>query len=126
MNQLSRVILFSACYILCISAFAQCPDVDAGPDQTSCTIPGVFTLSGSSSSTPIETTWSPITGLSDPNSLTTIATVAVETEYVLTVKSINYDINYVVNGDFMDGNVNFTTDYDFHDNPTFPGNELIE
>ncbi len=107
-------------------ASAQCPTVDAGPDQFDCLNPANFNLQGSILGESTSFSWSPITGLSDPFSLTTDATITETTTYYLTVKSIDYSINLVTNGDFSSGDVGFTTDYNVNTAPSIPGNQLIE
>lgn len=59
----------------------------------------------------IDTTWSPATGLSDPNISNPIATLGTSNQtYVLTVNSQTSN-NLVVNGDFSAGATGFTSDY---------------
>ncbi|MEI6411622.1 MAG: hypothetical protein WCR52_19690, partial [Bacteroidota bacterium] len=106
---------------------AQCNQtVDAGPDQFKCTIPATFQLSGTVTGTTISSYWTPTTGLSAPNSLSTTATVSVPTTYVLNAKSINYNINLVTNGNFESGNTDFTTNYTYNGSPSIPANQLNE
>jgi gliding motility-associated-like protein len=55
-------------------------------------------------------TWSPITGLDDPNQLITTANVTDSTVYTLNVLSLSDD-NLITNGDFSAGDTGFTSDY---------------
>jgi hypothetical protein len=86
-------------------------DADAGPDQTLCFPGGETTLEGNISGPFTEFSWSPETGLDDPNSLNPTADISDDIEYTLTVQSVSD--NLVYNPDFELGNVGFTSDYSF-------------
>ncbi len=105
---------------------AQCPDVDAGPDDLACSIPSTFDLDGSIDGDYIDFFWTPDIDLSDPFSLNPSATISTTTTYCLVAQSIDYTVNLVENGDFEDGNTGFTTDYDFNATPSIPANEVEE
>ncbi len=83
--------------------------VNAGPDVTICEPMQPVPLTAFISGDIINFQWTPTTGLSNPNSLTPIATVATTTTYKLSA-SIRSG-NLVTNGDFELGPVGFTTDY---------------
>lgn len=84
--------------------------VNAGPDQVFCTPGQTLTLSGSITGVYLNASWSPATGLSNPNSLNTNAVVSTATNYVLSARSLTGP-NLVTNGDFSQGNTGFTTQY---------------
>ncbi|MEO1261151.1 MAG: gliding motility-associated C-terminal domain-containing protein [Bacteroidota bacterium] len=121
--------LVCICFICQNQVLSQCNlTVDAGPDQSECDIPTTFQLQGTvSSSNPILSIfWTPATGLSDPFSLNTTATVSVPTIYTLSASTVDFSNNLVVNGDFSGGNSGFTTDYTFNANPSITANPLNE
>ncbi len=81
---------------------------DAGADVAICE--GDTTqLQGSGGDT---YSWTPTTGLSDPNIDNPTASPAVTTNYVLTVQQVQGTL--ITNGDFSSGNVGFTSDYNFY------------
>ncbi len=84
--------------------------VDAGPDQVYCTPGQTLTLAATVSGDYLSAAWSPTTGLSNPSSLNTTATVNAATTYTLTVRNTSGP-NLVSNGDFSQGNNGFTTQY---------------
>lgn len=116
------VVLFLAHFL----ANAQCPTVDAGLDQFDCLNPANFNLQGIILGESTSFSWSPETGLSDPFSLSTNATITATTTYYLTVNSIDYSNNLVINGDFSSGDVGFTTDYILNPAPSIGAGELVE
>ncbi len=87
------------------------------PDTTICTGRYVqISASGGGASY----SWSPITGLNNPNSATTIADPATTTTYVVT--SQTQLPNQFVNGDFSQGNTGFTSGYTYITPPNNSGN----
>jgi hypothetical protein len=67
---------------------AALPPADAGPDAFLCTgSPGVTI--GTPAQPGLVYTWSPVTGLSDPNAAQTVATPTVATTYTLTVTNVS-------------------------------------
>ena len=54
--------------------------------------------------------WTPTTGLTDPNALITTANVTDSTSYTLNVLSLSGN-NLITNGDFSQGDTGFTSDY---------------
>ena len=84
---------------------------DAGPDVTACANDGPIQLNGLvGGNNVLGFEWTPATGLSDPNSLTPLATVNTTTTYTLTGQSLD-DASLIQNGDFEQGNVLFSTLY---------------
>ncbi|MBK7872174.1 MAG: gliding motility-associated C-terminal domain-containing protein [Saprospiraceae bacterium] len=87
--------------------------VDAGTNDTIC-VPGeTVSLNGIVTGAFIDATWSPTTGITNPNTASTNAAVDTTTTYTLTVRSFN-DQNLITNGDFSQGNTGFTSDYQFN------------
>ncbi len=84
--------------------------IQPGPDQTICT-PGQTLNLGTSVSGPyLNAVWSPATGLSNPNSPNTQATVHQTTTYTLTVSGVGMT-NLITNGNFNAGLSGFTSNY---------------
>lgn len=99
----------------------QLPQADAGVDTAIC-IGDCVTLQASGGDT---YSWSPITGLSDPNTSNPEACPTSTTTYVVTVTSSlqGSGQNLLLNGDFEQGNTGFSTDYQLFDpNPPPPPN----
>ncbi len=84
--------------------------VNAGADQVFCTPGQTLVLNGSITGTYLNASWSPATGLSNPNSLNTNASASSAINYVLSARSLTGP-NLVTNGDFSQGNTGFTTQY---------------
>ncbi len=84
--------------------------VNAGADQVFCAPGQALTLNGNITGVYLNASWSPATGLSDPNSLTTNAVVSSAINYVLSARSLTGP-NLIFNGDFSQGNTGFTTQY---------------
>ncbi|MCC6754040.1 MAG: gliding motility-associated C-terminal domain-containing protein [Saprospiraceae bacterium] len=91
---------------------AQCNfSVNAGPDLKVCNPGDKVTINGKVTGGNVqEIFWEPPTGLSNPKSPVTIATVFSTMEYVLTAKGLS-TTNLITNGNFEAGNTGFTTDY---------------
>lgn len=88
--------------------------VNAGADQTVCAPGGSVNLNGFVTGDPIiSTEWTPTTGLTNPSSLNTAASVSATTTYTLTSQSFDPSTNLIVNGDFESGNTGFTSDYTY-------------
>jgi gliding motility-associated-like protein len=85
--------------------------VDAGPDKILCFPGGSVQLNGSISGDYLDFSWSPPTGLVNPNSLGPTAIVNQTITYALTGRSFDPANNLVVNGDFSQGDVGFSSDY---------------
>jgi gliding motility-associated-like protein len=112
--------LFTLLLVLLVwqSTFAQnCPiTLSAGPDIALCAPGGSTTLQGSLTGPYLSYSWSPTTGLTNPNSLTPTAIVTTTTTYTLSASAMDTFTNLVFNGDFQMGNVGFTSDHTY--NPT--------
>ncbi len=103
---------------------AQCPGitVDAGPDKFVCNQNGMTTLDGDVSGTPLGFSWSPATGLSNPNVLNPIATVTGPMTYTLSAQAFDPSApNMLTNPDFEAGNTGFTSQYTYTPTPITPG-----
>ncbi|MEM8909063.1 MAG: hypothetical protein AAGD05_14555, partial [Bacteroidota bacterium] len=103
--------------------------VDAGVDFSICNDGSSATLNGNVIGNAIAFSWSPATGLSNPNSLTPTVSVATSTTYTLTAQELENTIP-IPNGDFEAGNSSFTSDYNYVDpaNPigfVLPGSYTI-
>lgn len=93
---------------------AQCSGftVNAGQDQGVCFPAGTATLNGSISGSFENFTWSPATGLSDPNILNPTAFVNGPVTYTLTAEGLDPNApNLIQNGDFEQGNTGFSSVY---------------
>jgi gliding motility-associated-like protein len=100
---------------LTVTAVNTCPTVSNLPDTIQAckntTIQLSPTLSGGGSLTMIDTTWTPSTGLSNPNIINPVLTVGTTSGlYKLTVLGVS-STNLVVNGNFNGGNSGFTSSY---------------
>ncbi|MBK9727723.1 MAG: gliding motility-associated C-terminal domain-containing protein [Saprospiraceae bacterium] len=84
--------------------------VNAGPDLKVCNIGDIITINGKVTGAVTEIFWDPATGLSNPKSPITKATVFGPQEYILTARGLSSQ-NLIVNGNFEAGNTGFTTDY---------------
>ncbi len=93
--------------------------VNAGVNDTICTSGETINLNGVITGSFIDATWSPATGVANPNNPVTTAVVNATTTYTLTVRSMN-DQNLITNGDFSQGNVAFTSDYQFNNSDVRP------
>lgn len=90
-----------------------CPcTVNAGPDKNLCEPGGNIQLNGSVAGQPITVEWTPQNGLSNPNSVSPVATVDQTTIYTLTAKCVS-NTNLVTNANFNAGNTGFTSDYTY-------------
>ncbi len=108
-----RLILFIWVIIFSHSGklFTQCSfTVNAGPDLKVCMPGDMITINGKITGTPTEIFWTPPTGLSNPKSPVTKATVSGPMEYILTAKGLS-STNLIVNGNFEAGRTGFFTDY---------------
>lgn len=83
---------------------------NAGPDRTLCFPGGSAQLNGSISGEYLGFTWTPTTGMANPNSLQPNVFVNQTTTYTLNVQSYLPGNNLVVNSDFSQGAVGFTSD----------------
>lgn len=86
--------------------------LDAGPDQAICEPNGSVSLSPAFNGPVLGASWTPAQGLGAPNSLSTTASPAVTTTYVVRVQSTSTQ-NLIFNGNFSLGNVGFSTDYSY-------------
>jgi gliding motility-associated-like protein len=84
---------------------------EAGDDQAICAPGGLVQLNGSVSGDVLTYSWSPTSGLTNPNSLQTQAFVTQTTTYTLTAGAFDPTNNLIVNPDFEQGDVGFTSDY---------------
>ncbi len=93
------------------TAAMPCPfTINPGPDITICN-PGQTVSLGTTVTGPyLSAMWSPSTGLSNPNSPTTNATVNQTTTYTLTVSGVG-STNLITNGDFSAGLTGFSSNY---------------
>jgi gliding motility-associated-like protein len=90
---------------------AQCNfTVNAGPDLKVCKAGDMITINGKVTGNPSEIFWDPATGLSNPKSPVTKATVSGPIQYILTARGVN-NTNLIVNGNFEAGKSGFFTDY---------------
>ena len=111
-------VLLTLVLLLCNSiAQSQCnftitnlPDTLLVCKNSSVTLsPGL--VSTGSAPTYVDTFWTPITGLSDPNIINPIVSVGTtNTNYILTVQGIT-PTNLISNGDFSQGNTIFSSSY---------------
>jgi hypothetical protein len=83
---------------------AICEGANAGPDVTICL--GASTIIGNSSVAGYTYSWSPTTGLNDPNIAQPTANPSATTIYTLTAQN-----NLITNGGFEQGLTGFVTDY---------------
>jgi len=115
--------LFLCCFVFSAPVFAQnCPiTISAGPDKYLCAPPTPTQLEGDIDGKYLNFSWSPTTGMSNPNTLTPTVNVTTSMTYVLTARAVNESINAIVNGDFESGNTGFTSDYVYS-----PGNLVPE
>jgi gliding motility-associated-like protein len=92
---------------------AQCGlTVSAGPDAFFCPGGSSVQLNGSISGPGLSGfSWSPTTGLSNPDILNPVATVSSSITYTLTAEVFDPTTNSIMNGDFSAGDSDFTTDY---------------
>ncbi|MEY3367686.1 MAG: hypothetical protein RI973_841, partial [Bacteroidota bacterium] len=106
---------------------AQCPiTVNAGPDITVCNPGESAQLNGSISGSYLAFSWSPTSGLGNPNSLTPTVTVTGPQTYTLTAQAIDpYAPNLLPNGNFEALNTGFTSSYTYTPTPTTPGTYTI-
>ncbi len=98
--------------LLGCTAYAQdCNDfsLTVNEDTTLCGTGQAAPLSAELTLPPFALEWSPATGLVDPQSAVTTATVSATTTYIVTAQAIGS--NLIFNGDFELGAVGFTTDY---------------
>ncbi|MCO6487369.1 MAG: gliding motility-associated C-terminal domain-containing protein [Phaeodactylibacter sp.] len=84
--------------------------VNAGPDQTICNPGQPVNLNANVNGQILNVSWSPSTGLSNPNSPNPTATVNTTTTYTVTVNGASNQ-NQMLNGDFSQGFTNFTSNY---------------
>lgn len=90
---------------------AQCNiSVDAGPDLKVCRPGDMVMINGKVTGSIQEIFWEPPTGLSNPKSPVTKATVSGPQEYILTARGLSTQ-NLIINGNFEAGRTGFTTDY---------------
>lgn len=94
------------------------PDAVAGPDTTICFGQSVQLFSGGGETY----TWSPATGLNNPNIQNPTASPASTTTYTVTVGQPSG--NLVFNGDFSQGNVGFGSDYTYYNGAPNMGESL--
>lgn len=106
---------------------AQCPiTVNAGPDQYVCQAGGTATLLGSVSGTALGYSWTPTTGLSNPNILTPSVTITGPATYTLSAQAVDPSAtNLVTNPAFELGNTGFTSQYSFNPLPITPGTYVL-
>ncbi len=122
-NILRRVLCMTLLLISSCFSFSQankpqldCPcTVNAGPDKQLCEPGGAVQLNGTSTGNPLSYSWTPITGLSNPNIKSPVATVTETTTYTLSIQCLS-TTNLVDNADFQQGNTGFTSDYTYSTN----------
>jgi gliding motility-associated-like protein len=84
---------------------------NAGADVIVCAPGSTVSLSGTVTGTYLTSAWTPNTGVANPTSLTTNATVNATTTYQLSARSLS-PTNLIVNGDFaVFDTVSFNSDY---------------
>jgi gliding motility-associated-like protein len=83
--------------------------IDLDPNVDLC-MPGSTILNPSINGDFLSFSWSPVSGLSDPDQLLTTATVTEDIIYTLSVNSIS-NTELITNGDFSMGDTGFTSDY---------------
>lgn len=103
-----------------IAFLAQSPDLfaqnceqfslNAGADVSVCQPGSNVPLSAQFNGLPLSVSWSPGTGVGNPSSLNTTATVSTTTTYTVAVRIIS-DENLITNGTFALGDTGFFTDY---------------
>ena len=122
LQPLSASLIIILLFIFTNKCWTQCNiPIDAGPDQTLCSSAVSTQLNGST--TALDFSWSPTTGLSDPATLSPQATVTETTTYILSAFKPS-GINLITNGDFSQGNNGFTSDYGFDACPSNPWGSL--
>lgn len=84
--------------------------VDAGPDQTICNPGQPVSLDAFASGNFLSAQWFPSTGLSNPNSLSPVATVNTTATYTVTVNAASNQ-NLMSNWDFSQGFNGFSSNY---------------
>ena len=114
----SSLVLLTLVLLLCSTiAQSQCnftitnlPDTLLVCKNSSVTLsPGLLSTGGAP--TYVDTFWTPVAGLSDPNIINPIVSVGTtNTNYILTVQGIT-PTNLIVNGDFSLGNTIFSSSY---------------
>lgn len=116
MQQVRRSILLTlSSFILVGSAKAQCVSINNLPDTIKACKNSTVQLDAQVTSAgllnPVDTTWSPATGLNNPNIINPVATIgATSALYTLTIKALT-PFNFVDNGDFSSGKTGFTSGY---------------
>lgn len=101
--------------LVSVGLAAQCDvGADAGADVLVCFEDNTVSLNGSVFGAGVlGYSWSPSTGLSDPNSLTpTVFLDGTPRTYTLTSQGFDPANNEIINGDFNLGNTGFSSDYD--------------
>lgn len=113
MLSLYRFLSLLAILFLTLHLSAQCGlTVNAGADERLCDTGGTVQLGGNvSGPNLLGIRWSPEEGLSDPSSISPLATVTESTTYTLIATHFNPSNNLILNGDFSLGVQNFTTEY---------------
>ncbi|HEX5625530.1 MAG TPA: hypothetical protein VFX48_05905, partial [Saprospiraceae bacterium] len=110
---MNRFILFASLLACCgfSRLNAQCNlTVDAGPDLKVCNVGDMIMINGKVTGNIQEIFWEPSTGLSNPRSPVTKATVSGNQEYILTARGLSAQ-NLILNGNFEAGRTGFYTDY---------------
>lgn len=108
-----KILNFSILFLsICVlQVHSQCSfTVDAGPDLKVCNPGDMIMINGKITGSVQEIYWEPPTGLSNPRSPVTKATVTGPIEYILTAKGLS-NINLITNGNFEAGRTGFYTDY---------------
>lgn len=105
--------LYTLLFLLSWQAFLSAQDcgitIDITPEVNLCG-PGSTVLLPVITGNYASFSWTPTTGLSDPNALITTANVTDSSSYTLNVLSLS-DNNLITNGDFSQGDTGFTSDY---------------
>ena len=87
---------------------SNCMVADAGSDGNYCGNP---VLIGTPAVTGYSYSWSPVTGLNNPNVAQPLAAPFQTTTYTLTTSKTTLNPNLITNGDFENGYSNFNSDY---------------
>ncbi|MFN8303218.1 MAG: gliding motility-associated C-terminal domain-containing protein [Saprospiraceae bacterium] len=114
-------VLLSCLFFWTLSLRAQCPiTVNAGEDIYLCSPPTPTELNGNIDGDYLNFTWSPLSGLTFPNTLSPGVNVTQTSTYVLTASAVDPATNLIANGDFEAGNSDFSSDYVYNPGDLVP------
>lgn len=114
-------VLLSCLFFWSFSLRAQCPiTVNAGEDIYLCSPPTPTELNGSIDGDYLSFAWTPLSGLSNTNTLSPGVNVTQTSTYVLTATTVDPSNNLIANGDFEGGNSDFSSDYVFNPGDLVP------